>query len=96
MSKKLSKDFTEKINYIRKHGEIISIGEHFGWVVISYGDKLDGLAYRLMVVFHPTVMRYINLRLKPMMPPFGRRLEYARKYNVKAGYAETQMKVTIG
>ena len=96
MSKKLSRDFTEKINYIRKHGEIIGIGEHMGWIVISYGDKLDGLAHRLMVVFHPTAIGYINLRLKPMMPPFGRRLEYARKYNAKAGRVETQMKVTIG
>ena len=96
MSKKLSRDFTEKINYIRKYGEIISIGEHSGWVVISYGDKLDGLAHRLTVAFHPAVMGYINMRLKPMMPPFGRRLEYAKKYNVKAGYYEKYMKVTIG
>lgn len=96
MSKKLSRDFTEKINYIRKHGELISISEHSGWIAISYGDKLDGLAYRLMVVFHPAVMRYINLKLKPLMPLFGRRLENMKKYNAKAGYAETWMKVTIG
>ena len=96
MSKKLSKDFIEKINYIRKHGELISIGEHLGWIVISYGDKLDGMAHRLRVVFHPAIMGYVNMRLKPVMPPFDRRLEYTRKYNVKAGYVETQMKVTIG
>ena len=96
MSKKLSQDFTEKINYIRKHGELISISEHSGWINISYGDKLDGLAHRLTVAFHPAVMGYINLRLKPMMSPFGRRLEYMKKYNAKAGYAETRMKVTIG
>ena len=96
MSKKLSRDFTEKINYIRKYGEISGIGEHLGWVVISYGDKWDGLAHRLRIAFHPAAIRYINMRLKPMVPPFGRRLECAKKYNVKAGYVETQMKVTIG
>ena len=96
MSKKLSKDFTEKITYIRKHGELINIGEHLGWIVISYGDKLDGMAHRLMVAFHPAIMGYVNMRLKPVMPPFGRRVEYTRKYNVKAGYVETKMKVTVG
>ena len=96
MGKKLSKDFTEKITYIRKHGELINIEERLGWIVISYGDKLDGVAHRLMVVFHPTVMGYVNMRLKPVMPTFGRRVEYIRKYNVKAGYVETKMKVTVG
>lgn len=96
MSKKLSKDFIEKISYIRKHGELINIGERRGWIVISYGDKLDGVAHRLMVAFHPAIMGYVNMRLKPVMPPFGRRVEYMRKYDVKAGYVETKMKVTVG
>ena len=96
MSKKLSKDFTEKINYIRKHGELINIGERLGWIVISYGDKLDVVAHRLIVAFHPATMGYVNMRLKPVMPPFGRRVEYTRKYDVKAGYVETKMKVTVG
>lgn len=93
---KLSKNFTTIVSYIRKNGELINISERNGWVAIAYGDIMEGVAYRLEVPAHPAIVKYVNMRLKPMLPQFNKRVALVKKYNVKRdGYDETRMKVTI-
>jgi len=79
MKYKLEKPLTDLIAYIRKQ-DVLRVGEHNGLIHIVYGDKTEGKGYTTEMAYHPAVMKYVNMRLKPVIPSFRQQFDICKKY----------------
>lgn len=83
MKYKLEKPLTDLIAYIRKQ-DVMSLYNDCEKIIIKYGDKNTGLGHKVEFTFHHALMRYLNMRIKPVIPvQFNQKLALVKKYGNK-------------